>query len=110
MNHGSYQTMIHPVPENDSDCANRLHILAEKTRLAILQHLLPAPLHVCKLAELTGVEQSLVSHHLRVMREGGLVRSRRDGKSVLYEVAPGAVIPGNEDGINLGCCQLHFSP
>ena len=42
---------------------------------------------VTELVELTGMEQSLVSHHLRSLRDCGLVRSRRHGKKVLYSTS-----------------------
>jgi DNA-binding transcriptional ArsR family regulator len=33
---------------------------------------------------MTGSERSLVSHHLRALRAAGVVRSRREGKMVIY--------------------------
>jgi ArsR family transcriptional regulator, lead/cadmium/zinc/bismuth-responsive transcriptional repressor len=39
---------------------------------------------VCDLAWLTGRAINLVSHHLKTLRAGGLVQSRREGKLVLY--------------------------
>jgi ArsR family transcriptional regulator, lead/cadmium/zinc/bismuth-responsive transcriptional repressor len=33
--------------------------------------------------------ENLISHHLRVLRQAGLVRSRRDGKMVLYAITDG---------------------
>jgi DNA-binding transcriptional ArsR family regulator len=44
---------------------------------------------VCDLAWISERPQNLVSHHLRALRSGGLVRSRRDGKMVMYELTPG---------------------
>jgi DNA-binding transcriptional ArsR family regulator len=41
---------------------------------------------VCDLAWISERSQNLVSHHLRVLRSEGLVRSRRDGKMVMYEL------------------------
>jgi len=40
----------------------------------------------CDLAWVTERAQNLVSHHLRVLREEGLVRSRREGKMVMFEL------------------------
>ena len=56
------------------------------------------------------VEQSLLSHHLKVLREAGLVLSTRDGKAVLYQVAPGITGAKNEQCIDLQCCQVVFRP
>jgi DNA-binding transcriptional ArsR family regulator len=38
------------------------------------------------LSWITGRSQNLVSHHLRVLRSRGVVRSRRDGKLVMYSL------------------------
>ncbi len=41
---------------------------------------------MCDLAWISGRVQNLVSHHLRLLRSHGLVRSRRDGKLVMYSL------------------------
>jgi DNA-binding transcriptional ArsR family regulator len=43
---------------------------------------------VCDLAWVAERAENLVSHHLRALRGAGLVTSRRDGKMVLYALAP----------------------
>jgi ArsR family transcriptional regulator, lead/cadmium/zinc/bismuth-responsive transcriptional repressor len=54
---------------------------------------------VCDLGWILGRSQGLVSHHLRVLREAGLVSSRREKKMVMYQLtdagrmALGAVVP-----------------
>jgi len=61
--------------------------LADPTRFALGATLLEADeLCVCDLSWILGRSQALVSHHARVLRERGLVRSRRDGKMVLYSL------------------------
>jgi DNA-binding transcriptional ArsR family regulator len=66
--------------------ANRAKALADPTRLMIAAALDAAngELCVCDLAWVAERSEKLVSHHVRVLREGGLVRSRRDGKMVMY--------------------------
>ena len=81
-------------------------MLADATRLSVVRELLEGPRHVGELNELVRVEQSLLSHHLRVLREAGLVEGERDGKAVLYRLAPDISRDGNS--INLGCCRLSF--
>jgi DNA-binding transcriptional ArsR family regulator len=93
---------------DSADCAHRLRVLAEAHRLAILQVLFAGPQHVGQINAVLALEQSLLSHHLKVLRQEGLVESRRDGKAVLYQLAPGVQAQGSE-GINLGCCTLTFS-
>jgi DNA-binding transcriptional ArsR family regulator len=93
-----------------SDCADVLRALGDPTRLAVLQALLQGPLHVNDLLKRVTVGQSLLSHHLKVLREAGLVRSKRDGKAVLYQVAPGMVEQTPGQCLDLKCCQVVFTP
>ncbi|WP_299038708.1 helix-turn-helix transcriptional regulator [uncultured Pseudokineococcus sp.] len=60
--------------------------LASPRRLALVERLAQAPAAVGELAEDLGVPQPLVSQHLRVLRQARLVRGRRDGRTVTYEV------------------------
>jgi DNA-binding transcriptional ArsR family regulator len=65
--------------------AGRARALADPTRLALAAALSEAgELCVCDLAWISERSQNLVSHHLRVLRGEELVRSRRDGKMVMY--------------------------
>ena len=89
-----------------TDCAGKLKALADGTRLAVMESLMDGPLHVGELATRLDVEQSLLSHHLRVLRENGLLQATRDGKAVLYALAPG--VEGSDKTLELGCCRLSF--
>lgn len=91
-----------------SFCVQKLKVLADTTRLAVLEILMEGPKHVGELNAFLSVEQSLLSHHLKVLRDEGFVEATRDGKAVLYSLAP-AVQPANAvRAINLGCCLLSF--
>ena len=92
------------------DCADILRALGDATRLGVLQALLERPLHVNALMEKLKVEQSLLSHHLKVLRESGLVQATRDGKAVLYRVAPAIAGAKQDQCIDLQCCQVVFRP
>jgi len=63
-------------------------ILAEPARRRILDALLERPRPVGELVGLTGLSQPGVSRHLRVLREGNLVRVRRDAQRRWYELSP----------------------
>jgi ArsR family transcriptional regulator len=60
--------------------------LSDPTRLRILLLLLKKDLCVCELTYILGMEQSRVSHQLRVLRHAGLVEDTRDGKWIIYRV------------------------
>jgi DNA-binding transcriptional ArsR family regulator len=65
--------------------ASRARGLADPTRLTIAAALREAgELCVCDLAWITERPSNLVSHHLRALRSSGIVRSRREGKMVMY--------------------------
>ncbi|MFQ5670179.1 MAG: ArsR/SmtB family transcription factor [Acidobacteriota bacterium] len=94
--------------ERSSTCVGRLKVLADETRLSVLEALMERPRHVGSLGREVGVGQSLLSHHLRVLREAGLVEARRDGRAVLYCLAPGVEGAVSGKSIDLGCCRLSF--
>ena len=91
-----------------SSCASKLKALADATRLAVVESLLAGPKRVGELGLQLGVEQSLLSHHLRVLREMGLLEAKRDGKAVVYALAPGVEAAAADRTVDLGCCQLSF--
>lgn len=67
--------------------AQRGHALADPTRLQLALALAEADeLCVCDLAWIVERSQNLVSHHLKILRRAELVRSRREGKMVMYSV------------------------
>ena len=63
-----------------------LRALAEPRRLALLLLLAEGPRSVKQLQEATGLGQTLVSHHLKALREQGLVRMEAHGRSNVYEL------------------------
>lgn len=89
-------------------CAAKLKVLADRTRLAVMLQLLEEPSHVGPLQEQLGIEQSLLSHHLRVLRDANLVVGEREGKAVLYSVSPGVTVDKMTRTLELGCCRLTF--
>jgi len=89
-------------------CSSLLKVLADETRLAVVERLLDGPKHVGEINEALNVEQSLFSHHLRVLREAGLVTADRDGKQVLYSLADKVRGNPRRRAINLGCCLISF--
>ena len=65
-----------------------LEALAEPRRRAILDALRDGERAVNELVECLGVSQPLVSKHLRVLRDTGLVDARIDGQRRLYRIRP----------------------
>ena len=68
--------------------ARRVKALSDPTRLTLAAALAEGEeLCVCDAAWVLERAENLVSHHLRVLREEGLVASRREGKMVLYSLS-----------------------
>jgi ArsR family transcriptional regulator len=93
---------------NPSFCADQMKVLSDVTRLWVLEELLAGSKNVKELIAALKIEQSLLSHHLQVLRQSGLVRATRDGKAVRYEIAPEAKGEAGGNAINLGCCRISF--
>jgi ArsR family transcriptional regulator, arsenate/arsenite/antimonite-responsive transcriptional repressor len=69
-----------------------LRAVADPTRLQVLELLSDEGEHChCELEEVLGAPANRLSFHLRVLRECGLVGSRRNGRRVYYHVHPGAL-------------------
>jgi ArsR family transcriptional regulator len=68
-----------------------LQALADPTRLAIVRELAAAAeVCACDLTICCDVRQPTVSHHLKVLREAGVVESERRGTWIYYRLAPAA--------------------
>ena len=59
---------------------------SDTSRVRILSALTTQEINVGNLAEIVGISESAVSHHLRGLRQMGLVKARREGKEVYYHV------------------------
>jgi DNA-binding transcriptional ArsR family regulator len=76
-----------PSPEALEASATPFKALTDPTRVAILLSLgTGAPCCVCDLSWVVGRDEKLVSHHVRQLKVLGAVRSRRDGRMVMYEL------------------------
>lgn len=74
------------------DLAELFKMFGDSTRVKILYALLESELCVCDLAKLMDVSQSAVSHQLRVLKSGKLVKCRREGKTMFYSLADEHVV------------------
>lgn len=68
-----------------------LPVVADPMRWQILCLLAEQELCTSHLQELLGAKQTLVSHHLRVLREAGLLRTEPCGRFTYYSLRPGAL-------------------
>ena len=66
--------------------------LADPTRLAVLDRLLLGEQCVGELCRDIAAGQSLISFHLKALRDAGLVFARRDGRTIWYAIDPSGVV------------------
>src|SRR4051794_1444109 len=79
-------------PEESEALAARFKALADPTRVGIVNRL--ASCDECCVCDLTAafhLSQPTISHHLKVLRDAGLVESSRRGTWAYYRVVPAAV-------------------
>jgi ArsR family transcriptional regulator len=63
-----------------------LKALSDPTRMRIILLLMKKELCVCEIIFVLGMEQSRISHHLRILRDADLVEDVRDGKWIVYRI------------------------
>ena len=72
---------------------------SDTSRVRIFSAILEQERNISALAELVGVSESAVSHHMRGLRQMHMVRSRRDGKEVFYSVTDPHIIELFQQGV-----------
>jgi DNA-binding transcriptional ArsR family regulator len=90
--HKSIEDFVMPSPEAVAAVADRLRLLAEPTRLTICVALAQGESNPGCLAELAGVAPAALSQQLSRLRLAGVVKARRDGQRIWYELVDPEVI------------------
>ena len=75
-----------PKEEKLYDLAELFKVFGDTTRIKILHALFEAEMCVCDIAALLEMNQSAISHQLRVLKQAGLVKFRKEGKVVYYSL------------------------
>jgi DNA-binding transcriptional ArsR family regulator len=89
--HKSIEDFVLPRPEDVAAVAERLRLLGDPTRLTVVFALAQGETNPGCLAELAGVAPAALSQHLSKLRLAGVVRARRDGQRVWYELVDAEV-------------------
>jgi ArsR family transcriptional regulator, arsenate/arsenite/antimonite-responsive transcriptional repressor len=91
------QLTVHPSmrAEEATDLANFLRALADPTRLQMVSLLAehPGEVCVCDITRSFDLDQSTISHHLRLLREAGVIECVRHGVWAYYFFRAGALEP-----------------
>lgn len=86
-----------------------LAVVADPMRWRILVLLTEVELCTTHLQELLGAKQTLVTHHLKVLREAGLVDTEPCGRFTYYRLRPGA-LDGLRDAVSTLAAASHGVP
>jgi ArsR family transcriptional regulator len=79
--------------------AELFRAFSDTSRVRIMSALLNGEININTLAELVGITESAVSHHMRGLRQMRLVTARRDGKEVYYQMDDAHIITLFKQGI-----------
>lgn len=72
--------------------------MADDTRQKIMELCCCQQLSVSEIVSQTGVTQPTVSHHLKILKDAGLVKAERRGKEIYYSL--------NQDSMADSCCKI----
>lgn len=91
-----------PIPLDEHTAAHVAELFrafSDTSRVRILHAILESEMNISALAELVGISESAVSHHMRGLRQMHIVRARRDGKEVFYSVVDPHIVALFQQGI-----------
>lgn len=91
----------------DALCAERLQLLSHPVRLSVVRTLQHGNQTVSDLLQAIPIEQNALSHHLKRLREAGIIAAKRQGKFVVYALLHRRGSRARES-IDLGCCTISF--
>jgi len=69
-----------------TDSFKIFNALGDEVRLKIVLYLKDGERCACEIPKAVGRAQPTVSQHLKILKEAGILKSRRDGKKILYSV------------------------
>ena len=88
--------------------SRRFKLLSNEYRLRLLEILSASEKNVNTLCAELNIEQSLLSHHLALLRKEDMLVSYRKGKEVYYGISPSIKIKGETHKFDLGCCKVYL--
>jgi ArsR family transcriptional regulator, lead/cadmium/zinc/bismuth-responsive transcriptional repressor len=79
--------------------AELFRAFSDTSRVRILSAILDQEANITALAEMVGVTESAVSHHMRGLRQMRIVQARREGKEVFYSVIDPHIVALFQQGV-----------
>jgi ArsR family transcriptional regulator len=91
-----------PSPLNErlaAQVAELFSAFSDTSRVRIISALLIREMNISALAEVVGISESAISHHMRGLRQMRMVQARRDGKEVYYRIDDEHIIALFQQGV-----------
>ena len=79
--------------------AELFRAFSDTSRVRILSAIIEKEANITALAEMVGITESAISHHMRGLRQMHIVRARREGKEVFYSVDDPHIIALFQQGV-----------
>lgn len=76
---------------NAQQTARLFKTLCDENRVQIVRLLVNGEMCACQLLDLLQIGQPTLSHHMKILCEGGIVRARKEGKWMHYSLCPEGV-------------------
>ena len=92
-----------------SNCSKYLSLISEKTRLAILTELIEGEKSVGQINETLQIEPTLLSKHLKALKELDVLQVQLNGKERIYKINSDFLSKNHTNEINFGCCSVKFN-
>ena len=89
-------------------CVAQIKLLSDHTRFAVIQQLMVSEHTFHDLTRTLSVEPTLLSHHLKLLRDGGFIDRSRLGRNATYRIAKTRLVDGELSTIQLGCCTIRM--
>ena len=91
MSSSAVKTLFPPHLTSLQEAAIWFRALGDETRLKIVECVIDSEQCVCDLTDLLSTKQSLLSFHLKTLKDAGILNDRRDGRWVYYSLNPDAL-------------------
>ncbi len=85
-----------------------LKAIADPARLSVITNLAEKEMYVGQMIKILKIEPTLLSHHLAILKDVGLIIGTRKGKPVLYKLNPEVKVRGKKVGVKLGESKFIF--
>ena len=79
--------------------AELFRAFSDTSRVRILSVIVDQELNITELAQIVGVTESAISHHMRGLRQMRLVQARREGKEVFYSLTDPHIVAIFRQGV-----------